>query len=176
MLSDGFKYSALYLNLFIISLLKNNNMSQQNVTQPKKQRRWSKKQLILMSDMAIEESRKAIERKLKIEDKDKLMETWNDLGGRNAKTSSQDCYLANGLHCFEVQKDADNENAPSTSPTVNTTNANIPSTSSAVNTTDKSKTVLKRLIQELKEEIKEDEEGLIRKRKKISLLQEAYGL
>jgi hypothetical protein len=40
-------------------------MSQQNVTQPKKQRRWSKKRLILSSDMALEESRKAVYEKQK---------------------------------------------------------------------------------------------------------------
>jgi hypothetical protein len=40
-------------------------MSQQNVTQPKKKPRWSKKSLILSSDMAIEESRKVVEEKQK---------------------------------------------------------------------------------------------------------------
>jgi hypothetical protein len=37
-------------------------MSEQKVTQPKKQRRWSKKNLILSSDMALGESRKTADK------------------------------------------------------------------------------------------------------------------
>lgn len=58
----------------------------------------------------------------------------------------------------------------------NTNNENIPSASSNVNTTEKYNTSLKRLIQELKDEIKEDEVRLERKRKKLKLLQDAYEL
>ena len=55
-----------------------------------------------------------------------------------------------------------------------TNNENVPVASSNVNTTEKHNTYLKRLIQELKDEIKEDEERLERKRKKLKLLQDAY--
>ncbi|KAI9366617.1 hypothetical protein BD770DRAFT_438746 [Pilaira anomala] len=87
-----------------------------------------------------------------------------------------------------ANNDTNNENIPATSSTVNTTdtsgygsnanndtnNENIPAASSNVNTTEKHNTSLKRLIQELKDEIKEDEERLERKRKKLKLLQDAY--
>ncbi|CEP17944.1 hypothetical protein [Parasitella parasitica] len=68
-----------------------------------------------------------------------------------------------------ANNDANNENVPATSSTVNTVdsnasndtnNENVPVASSNVNTTENHNTCLKRLIQELKDEIKDDEERL----------------
>lgn len=82
--------------------------------------------------------------------------------------SSIDNDIANNAN-----NDINNESVPSPSSidndvdnnANNETNENIPVVSSIVNTTGKHNTSLKRLIQELKDEIKEDEERLERNKK-----------
>ncbi|GAA5808350.1 hypothetical protein MFLAVUS_001741 [Mucor flavus] len=103
----------------------------------------------------------------------------NDTNNENVPATSSTVNTVDS----NANNDTNNISVPSASSNVNTTdsnasndtnNENIPVASSNVNTTEKHNTSLKRLIQELKDEIKEDEERLERKRKKLKLLQDAY--